>query len=75
MARGECTLNLCLRMFRDLRHDVHFYLMRSIERPMNKMKISVFVKFTYFGISEIFFLGGGGLICSRINTLLITILL
>ena len=61
MARGECTLNLCLRMFRDLRHGVHFDLMRSIERPMNKMKISVFVKFTYFGISEIFFfLGGGG---------------
>ena len=28
---------------------------------MNKMKISVFVKLTYFGISELFFGGGGGL--------------
>ena len=39
------------------KHALSFGLMRSIQLPMIKMKISVFFKFTYLGISE-FFLGG-----------------
>ena len=40
---------------------MNFDLMRSIERPMNKMKTFVFVKFTYFSISENLRGGGGKL--------------
>ena len=51
MAHDQCTLNLCLRICRDWkRQGVNFDLMRSIERPMDKMKTSVFCH-----------IGGGGL--------------
>ena len=38
---------------------MNFDLMRSIERIMNKMEISVFCQVNFFGISE-HFEGGGG---------------
>ena len=31
---------------------MNFDLMQSIERPMGEMKISVFCRLTYFGISQ-----------------------